>query len=498
VTLHDHLRVARKRWRAVLIGLLAGLAGAALITGETPPEYTAAATMYLSAAAEGDGGALAAPQNLALSDQRMNSYARLLTGNRVVQEVVDRLGLPGPAHEVEDKITASAQPGTVLLTVSATDRSPRTAMAIANAAAAAFTHLLAQLEQPPPNAPAAVTATIVEPAEPPTTPTGPDPTLDLGFGMLIGLLMGYGGAVLREVRDTGVKSVEDLTRLTGAPNLGTVSHDPGAPKHPLAMPEHPLSPHAEEFRTLRANLRFVGIDRPAKTVVVTSARPGEGKTTTLGKLAISLVRAGQRVVLVETDLRRPRPVGPLALDRTAGLTSVLSGRVSLDRALQTSAALFDVLLSGPIPPNPGELLASRQMVNLLAELRERYDMVLLDAPPLLSVSDAAVLGASCDGVLLVVRYGKTGRNRLRSAVTVLEQSSARLLGTAFTMTPQSGPRPAAEPHPAREPVEPSLHHTTPLATIPAALAQPDLPGDGKGRLTGCLPVGSGPGLHQRV
>ncbi|MTD56545.1 polysaccharide biosynthesis tyrosine autokinase [Amycolatopsis pithecellobii] len=493
MALHDYLRVARKRWRIVLFGLLAGVLGAAAIVWSSPREYSAQVTIYISAQTGADGAA-AAYQGSLLSEQKVKSYTRLLTSNRVAQDVVTQLGLDLPAEQVAGKIQAAALPDTVLLTASALDTSPQRAKDIADATGNAFTRMVSQLEQQPGvNLPSAVTARVVEPAALPTTPTSPRPMLDFGLGALLGLVAGYCVALLRQVLDTTVKSTEELHRLTMAPNLGTIAHDPDVPKHPLTVHDRPQSPRAEAFRKIRTNLQFIDVDQPRKTIVITSALPEEGKTTTVCNMAIVLARAAHRVVLVESDLRRPRATDYLGLEGGVGVTSVLSGRVPLDKALQPwGKSTFDVLASGPIPPNPSELLASRHMAGLLAELRDRYDMVLLDAPPLLPVTDAAVLGTICDGALLVARYGKTSKHQIKTAVTALDTVSVPLLGTVFTMAPDSGSNSYYEYYSAPQTEETDLTATMAVDAVSAAPAHRASPHHENGRhgdqVAGRLPV----------
>lgn len=484
MTLHDFLRVAGKRWRAVVAGLLAGLFAAAVFTWTAPREYSAQVTIYVSAQT-GSDGASAAYQGSLLSEQKVKSYTRLLTSNRVAQDVVDRLHLDVPAAQIAAELTASAQPDTVLLTASATDGSPQRAKDIADATGAAFIRLVSELEQPSAGSAAAVTARVVEPAPLPAAPVTPKPAVNFGLGVLLGLVAGFALAFLRDALDTTIKTVEDLRRLTGAPNLGAVALDPDVPRHPLTVQQHPHSPKAEAFRKIRTNLQFIDVDRPRKAIVVTSALPEEGKTTTLCNAAIVLARAGHRVVLVEADLRRPRAADYLGLESAVGVTSVLAGRVSLGQALQSwGDETFDILASGPIPPNPSELLASQQMSNLVADLRERYDMVLLDAPPLLPVTDAAALGTLCDGALLAVRYGKTTAGQVRAAIAALDAVSVRVLGTVFTMVPGSTTDSYYTYYAADDGDEADL--TTPLARVTAKPnGHPRRNGDGK--LTGRLP-----------
>lgn len=440
MSLSHYLRVVRKRWRIVVLGLLAGLLTAIVVTWLTPRQYEAQVTIYVSAR-PGTDGLADAYQGSLLSEQKVKSYVRLLTGLQVAQSIVDESQLDLSPDEVAARIEASVQPDTVLLTATVTDRSAERAKDIADAAGEVFTRMVSELERPAAGVAPTVTARVVEPAVLPSHPAVPSVPLNITVGVLAGLVAGYVLALLRDALDMTIKSVEQLTEVIGVPSLGVVSREQGMSEHPLAVYEDPLSPLAEEFRKVRTNLQFVDVDRPPKTIVVTSALSGEGKTTTICNLAVTLARAGHRVVVVDTDLRRPLAADYLGLESGVGVTSVLAGRIGLGHALQPWAEeLFDVLASGPIPPNPSELLASRQMAHLLAELRESYDVVLLDTPPVLPVTDAAVLGAACDGALVVVRYGRTTTHQVDTTASALRSASVRTLGTVLTMVPRTSKR----------------------------------------------------------
>lgn len=440
MTLSDYVRVASERWKIVLTGLLFGLAGASAASWAIPPEYSSEMTIYISSQAGNDNVATAYQGGM-LSAQRVKTYTQLMTSNRVAQDVANDLQMDISPSAIAQSIKVTAHPETVLLTVSATNRSPEMAQRIADAVGRVFSRLVGQLEQPSDSARApAVAARIVEPAALPTSPTQPRPTLNFVLGTVFGLMAGYAGALIRSALDTSVKSVEELGRITDTPNLGEIAFDPKVPRHPLTVHESPHSARAEAFRQVRTNLQFIDVDRPRKVVVVTSSVPREGKSTTLCNLAIALAKAGSRVVVVEADLRLPRVADYLGLDGAVGVTSVLAGQLPLEDALQPwGRNMFHVLPSGPLPANPSELLASRQMANLLTELGKRYDVVLVDSPPLLPVTDAAAVSTACDGAIMIVRHGKTTRNQVKSAKAALDAVSVRLLGTVLTMTPNTGP-----------------------------------------------------------
>ena len=187
---------------------------------------------------------------------------------------------------------------------------------------------------------------------------------------------------------------------------------------------------------LRTNLQFVDIDAATKVFVVSSALPGEGKTTTSVNLALTLAQTGQKTLLIECDLRRPKATHALGMDNSVGVTTVLLGKVSFEDALQEDPGSgLAVLGSGAIPPNPAELLQSRAMTELLDRARERFDTVIIDAPPLLPVTDAALLGVHADGAIVVVAHGRTTKEQLSQAADRLEQVDASLVGLVLNMAP---------------------------------------------------------------
>jgi capsular exopolysaccharide synthesis family protein len=196
----------------------------------------------------------------------------------------------------------------------------------------------------------------------------------------------------------------------------------------------PRSPISEAYRTLRTNLDFASLDQALKTLVVTSAGVGEGKSTTLANLAVVSAQAGRKVVLVDADLRRPTLHQIFGLENGAGLTTGMMDESTLASPplQETGVEGLSVLTSGPLPPNPADLVGSRRMEEVIAALAEQFDQVFFDTPPVVAVTDAAVLATKVDGVLLVISAGKTRREYARTAVQRLEQINARLVGTVLT------------------------------------------------------------------
>ncbi|MBA3841505.1 MAG: polysaccharide biosynthesis tyrosine autokinase [Actinobacteria bacterium] len=444
MTLHDYLRVLREQWIVVMIATALGVGGAAGVYFFRSPEYTAKLTMYVST--QGADTTQAAFQGAQLSQDRVASYTELLTSSRVTTDVIAKLGLPETTDELAKKMTATSKLDSVLIDVTVTDPDPRRATEILNAVGQVFPDLVNELERPTiPDATSAVAVRVVQPAQLPDNPSSTGLSVTLTMGLLAGLAIGLCGALIRSAVDVSVKAPEQLRDAVGVANLGTIAFDSHVPSRPLIVHEKPQSPRSEAFRQLRTNLQFVDVDNPRKVIIVTSSMPGEGKTTTIVNLAITLASAGARVLLIEADLRRPKVADLLGLERTIGLTNVLSGRMHAAQVIQPwGEGALDVIASGPLPPNPSELLSSRHMGELLSELRNQYDVVLIDSPPLLPVTDAAAIAPVTDGAILVCRFKKTTCAQVAAAAAAVSAVSASLLGTVFTMVPSSGPRAYAQ------------------------------------------------------
>ena len=443
MTLQDYLRVLRERWLIVIAAVLISLIAAGATWLIRPAEYTANLTLYVSS--QGGDTASAAFQGAQLSQQRVTSYVELVSSRRVSEEVVQQLRLTQTADSLARQITASSALDSVLIDVTVVNNSPERAAQIANAVGSVFTQLVDELERPvDQSAQQAVAVRVVQPATVPIDASSMRLAAVLLIGLLVGVVVGLGAALAYDSFDTSIKSPDQLRELAEVPNLGLIAFDADVPSRPLTLHEDAQSPRSEAFRQLRTNLQFVDVDRPRKLIVLTSSLPAEGKTTTLANLAIALASTGQRVLAIEADLRRPKLASTLGIEGTVGLTSILSGRVSAVAAIQHWSGGIDILASGPLPPNPSELLASRQMSGLLAEVRTHYDTVLIDTPPLLPVTDAAAIAPACDGVILVCRYKSTTRDQVSRATEALRAVSADLLGTILTMVPVSGPRAYAQ------------------------------------------------------
>lgn len=287
-------------------------------------------------------------------------------------------------------------------------------------------------------------AQLVTPAVPTTDPVAPRPVRSGMIALALGLVLGFGLALLLEFLDDSVKSKEDLERVAPGVNvLGLVpvvtdwrSKDEAF----LVSVAEPKSAAAEAYRTLRTSLQFLALEQPMRTLQVTSPNAGEGKTTTLANLAVAMARSGVRVVIVCCDLRRPRIHEFFGLSNEIGFTSVLLGKVPLTGALQEVAdqPRLQVLASGPLPSNPSELLSSKRTVEVLTLLQAEADLVLIDCPPVLPVTDALVLSGRVDASLLVCVAGATARKEAARSVELLRQVDAPLVGVVLNGVTEEG------------------------------------------------------------
>lgn len=278
------------------------------------------------------------------------------------------------------------------------------------------------------------TLSVVEPAALPTTPVGPNRSMTVLLAAAIGLLLALGAAFLMDYLDDTLKNPDDIKAATNLSTLGAITVIEGeSPDQKLVTALHPKSPTAEAYRILRTNLQFSALDNPPRTLMTTSPNPGEGKSTTLANLGVVMAQQGQRVILVDTDLRRPTLHRFFELPNSVGLTTaLLQANPVADGFVQpTRIENLQVLTSGPLPPNPAELIGSERFKALLEDLKQHADVVLLDSPPVLAVTDAAILARQVDGVLMIVEAGGTRRPLATSAKDALEKVGAKVLGVAL-------------------------------------------------------------------
>lgn len=436
--LQDYLRTLRRNWILIAVTTLAALLVAGAVSVLTKPTYTADTQLFVSISNSGTAQEL--QQGNTFSQARVQSYVKTVGSPLVLQPAIDALGLSLSAEELADRVKAGTDPNTVLITISVSDQSPVQAAATAQAVATSLIKTVDMLEKPKTGGVSPVSLSIIKPAIAPSAPSAPNTRINLLAGLLIGLAAGIGSAMLRTTLDSRIRGELDLRRITDLPLLGGISFDPDALKKPLLTQAASQGPRAESFRQLRTNLQFAHVTGHGKTVLVTSSLPGEGKSTTATNLAIAMAQSGQTVCLIDADLRRPMVSDYLGLDRNAGLTTALVGKADATDLLQSwGEQHLYVLTSGQIPPNPSELLGSEVMEQLLLRLEQEFDAVIIDAPPLLPVTDAAVLSRSVGGVVVVVGTQKVKQQELEKSLKALELVGAKALGIVLNRLPIKGP-----------------------------------------------------------
>ena len=421
VDLLGYVAVVRRRWVPVVVIVLAGVLGGALLglTGDKVYEATSRSVVV-----PGDNGT--AQENFTEVQRAvtlLDTYRQVATSRRSAQQIADDLDLPLGA--VQGALSARIVPGTFLIDVTARSGDPALAAMIADRAAQQMRTTVEALGS---GAQTPVTADQVDAALIPSRPVEPRPLLSVAVGLLLGLVVAAVVVAVLEALDRSLTSPEQATQLLGAPLLGTV---------PRRRPEVPLPAASEDlavsepYRVLRTALLFLDPDAPATTLLVTSPVQGEGKTTTVANLAVALARGGVDVAVVDADLRRGKVGRVFGLEQAVGLSGVVTGQVTLDDALQEWEPGLLVLPRGAAPPNPTEIVGSVAMTRVLAELGRRVDVVLVDAPPVLPVADALVLSALTDGVVVVVRDGETVRPALTETRRRLEGVDARVAGLVY-------------------------------------------------------------------
>lgn len=439
--LRDYIRVLRKGWIWILVLVLIGVGAAAAYSLLKSPTYTAESKVFVSTQSGGSTSDLL--QGNTYTQDRVTSYANLVGTPAVLLPVIAGLHLDVSASDLAKQISASSPLNTTLLQIDANAGTGKEAADLANATAQSLTNVVKQLETTDADGGVSpVQLSRVQDATVPLAPSSPKVPLNLALGFLVGLALGVAVAVLRETLDTRIRTEHDVTAITDVPIVGGIAFDPKAAAQPLIAHEDSFSARAESFRTLRTNLQFINTEAlEGRSFVITSSLPQEGKSSTTANLGLTIADAGATVLVVEADLRRPKLANYLGLEGSVGLTDVLVGRVEIVDALQnwgTSGQLV-VLPAGRIPPNPSELLGSKRMIALMEMLEKEFDYVLYDAPPLLPVTDAAILSRETSGTLVIVAATRTLKNQFRAAISTLEQVGTRAAGIVLTMLPTKGP-----------------------------------------------------------
>lgn len=434
--LREYIQILRQSWVVILAAVVVGILGGGLLSLAATPEYSSTTSVFVSIQTSATNSGAELNQGSTYVQNQIKSFAQVATTDAVLQPVIDDLDLSATVASLAKRITANAPLDTVIIDLSVTDASPSESAAIANSLAEHLIETVERLSKPD-GGESPVKMTSVSPALEPTQASSPNIRLNLAIGFLLGLIAGVSVSVLRSVLDTRVHGAREIEQITEATVLGGITFDDEAKTRPLVVQVSPQSPRAEAFRQLRTNLQFVELTDDGRTFVITSSVPSEGKSSTSANLAITLAEAGARILLIDGDLRRPKIADYMGIEGSVGLTDHLIGAAKLEDVVQPwGSGNLHVLPAGQIPPNPSELLGSKAMIALLAKLDDAYDTVIIDAPPLLPVTDAAVLSKLVSGgAMMVVGSGRINKHQLTAAVSSLDTVGGRLVGVILNLLP---------------------------------------------------------------
>ena len=453
MTILEFFRTTRANLWLLIIGIIVGAAVGFGYASLQPKVYAASSSGYVTV---GESGTVDVLSGSTAAKERARSYAAIVSSEAVAQKIKQNTPeLSLTTGQIRSSLTATAGDNAALITVSAQASSPKNAQLLANSALQATADYIKEIEQNPGNAQALVNGDSNAAATPPASSNtvrviplnnasvnpplvSPNYQQNTLIGAVIGLVVVYTAIFLRRALDQRIRTRDDATKATGASILGVLPVSEDLNEENIVNGDTDDHIAQESIRQLRTNLRFVNVDTPPRSFIVTSAVPGEGKSTVSLSLARSLADAGSPVILIDADLRRPTVAKKLKLDAKVGLTQVLAGQVEIANAVhQLGDSNLFVLPAGRIPPNPSELLGSDKMRQLIKELSEEF-IVVVDVPPLLPVTDASLLSNSVDGVILVGSIGRSHREQMTEASSILKKVNANLFGLVLNRAPRKG------------------------------------------------------------
>lgn len=444
MTLQDYIDALRRQW-IVIVALTVLGAGAAFGYARTlPPEYSSTAAVMVIAQRGDSTNELV--QGSSYVQSLVQTYAVLASSPLVLSPVIEELDLDETATQLAKRVSVVNTLNTVVIEISVTDtdkeRAQETAAAITDSLISAVSDVSPSDAEGQP----AVRLETIAPARMPQAPIGPNTRLLTIIGAAIGFGLSVAYALFRRVLGTRMTERSDIAAVTDAPVLGEIVAWRRNYTILSTMLRSRDSRSAESFRALAANLKYVAVDRDLRVVMVTSSAPHEGKSSVSIGLAAALAESGHSVVIIDADLRRSSVANALQLEGAVGVTSILVGDVTLEEAVQHSESMnIDVVAGGATAPNPGQLITSHRLRDLVAEARDRYEYVIIDSAPALVVSDALWLADLADGVLVVARSGKTRRKQISAVLSTLKSTHKDVFGIVLNAVKRNESSPYYQP-----------------------------------------------------
>lgn len=420
-------KVIAKRWKLIiLLPVFAVLVSALVSLYVLTPQYTASTTLMVTRPV--DTGQILY-QDIQVSRQLVATYREIVHSRRVLDIVIANLSLPYNIADLREKVDVQSVRDTELITVDVTDPDPVMARDIANEVASAFMGQIIEIMQ-------VENVSVVDEAITPGSPVSPRVSLNLAVAFVVGLMAALGLAFLIEYMDRTVKEPADVQNQLNLPVIGIIPRVDG---EKLFTVSEPRSPSSEAFRTLRTNIHYSSIDQQVKRILVAGANPACGKSTITANLGVTLARSGASVLIVDADLRKPTLHTFFGINSEPGLSNLIfSEDFDLDEVMHNRGhKKLMVLPSGPIPPYPAEMLASERMKKLNTTFSERFDYVIYDSPPVIAVTDAALISKLVDGTLLVLDYGRVKWDEAAGALEHLNKVQANIIGVIINAMPIS-------------------------------------------------------------
>lgn len=438
-----------KHWRWLVCWvIIGGTAGFVLATYVLKPQYEAVVSLYVGRSVPVDNVSQTEEEmrsssinsELALALQLVSDYKELIDSKLIRNKVDQRVEEDYPDLPLVYKVRVNLVRGSRLIKVSVNSRNPKTCEVIANTMADVFIDEVQNILN-------IKNSQIIDRADLPVIPVAPNRNRTMALGLVLGFLFAYGLVFLKSILDTSIRTPEQAVDELGLPIMGTIPEDAALNREEqegiqaenrivsIGKAERERFNIAEAFRAMRANLQYAGSSdgNGGKVFVVTSTLPGEGKTFNASNVAASLADSGKRTLAINCDLHKPSLGKNFGIDSGPGLVNLLVGEMSFDQVVvrDVLGLPLDLLLCGPIPPNPSRLLLSREFQALLEKVRKEYDYVILDAPPCLTIADASIIGGFSDGILLVVQAGRARSESIQRAYANLRQLKLNVLGVVL-------------------------------------------------------------------
>ena len=366
--------------------------------------------------------------------QLIKTYKIMIKSSTVLEKVKDELNLDYSIDDLNNIITVLSEDDTQIMSIIVEDKSIESAVKIANKTAEVFQKEIADIMNV--NNVTVITEAKVKGHE---TPVKPNRVMNLAIAMVVGLMSGVGLAFLLAFLDHTLKTEVDIETRLNLPVIGVISKlSKRTPEPQRLIINNEQTIFSEQYRTIRTNIEYAEIKNELKTIMVTSVNPGDGKSLTAANLAIAFAQEGRRVLLLDADLRGPNVHNLFKADNHRGLSTIISGKATLDQVVtKTKVDNLSILTSGPASPDPTKIFASKDMGSLLEILNQQFDLVILDVPSILSVSDAQILAKYCDAATIVVSSAETEIEQAQKAKKIIESTNTKLLGVILNKKDES-------------------------------------------------------------